>query len=259
MAAEAPEAKPFLLNLRSQVLQLQHQLRLETSTKLRLLKTVAVLRKSLKIKDGLVCQFLLDEGVKDADVRSEYQKRYQAMLLQCKKQTQQFARYQQLLNEQSRRLEKDQERSFSLDHKPPFNSKSPSEEVPAQGRNPSEHYISPDDGLPDKQLSIFDRSSLDQTQTNVQRHNSLYYLEHQNSQLMGFYNNWQAPSPYKGNPGQFDRSGLGLNQTNTMLGGNTVLNITNLTRNTHFQRLQNENDQSYQRRYQDPPSHSRII
>ena len=146
-----------------------------------------------------------------------------------------------------------------MDHKPPFNSKSPSEEVPAQGRNPSEHYISPDDGLPDKQLSIFDRSSLDQTQTNVQKHNSLYYLEHQNSQLMGFYNNWQAPSPYKGNPGQFDRSGLGLNQTNTMLGGNTVLNITNLTRNTQFQRLQHENDQSYLRRYLDPPSQSRII
>ena len=59
----------------------------------------------MKIKDGLICQFLLDEGVKEAKVRSAYQKRYQAMLLQCKKQTQQFARYQQLLDEQNSRQE----------------------------------------------------------------------------------------------------------------------------------------------------------
>lgn len=120
--------------------------------------------------------------------------------------------------------------------------------------------MSPDDGLPDKKLSIFDTSkSHDESQvqqpldqSTVYGNNTLYYLEHNNSQdksgwLKGF--NKQVSGPYKGNliGNNFDRSILGgLN--GTILSGNNTrmnpnrsllgnsLNITNLnmSKNTNM-------------------------
>lgn len=45
-------------------------------------------------------------------------------------------------------------------------------------RGESDNYISPDDGLPDKQIWMYDRSQMDVTNTNNLQHNSLYFLEH---------------------------------------------------------------------------------
>ena len=46
-------------------------------------------------------------------------------------------------------------------------------------------YVSRDDGLPDKRLSLFDRSNLDRAESSYYAPNSLYYLEHDNSQMLG--------------------------------------------------------------------------
>ena len=141
--------------------------------------------------------------------------------------------------------------------------------------------MSPDDGLPDKKLSIFDTSK-DQDESNAHQpldqstvygNNTLYYLEHNNSHdkswLKGF--NKQVAGPYRGHQigNNFDRSVLGglnatlLSMNNTrlnrsLLGANNSINITNLnmSKNTGVGR---NLDRSYAQRYQDPPSQSRIM
>lgn len=66
-------------------------------------------------------------------------------------------------------------------------------------------YVSPDDQIPNKRLNIFD-TSRDETDLEP---NSLYYLEHNNSQAKGF--NKQIQTKFK--PG--DKSGIGgLNASN---------------------------------------------
>ena len=42
-------------------------------------------------------------------------------------------------------------------------------------------YVSPDDQIPNKRLSIFDTSKDEADQTSQMEPNSLYYLEHNNS------------------------------------------------------------------------------
>lgn len=127
--------------------------------------------------------------------------------------------------------------------------------------------MSPDDGLPDKKLSIFDTSK-DHDETNVQQpldqstvygNNTLHYLEHNNSHdkswLKGF--NKHVAGPYRGNQigNNFDRSVLG-GVNGTMLSGNTrinrsllgnSINITNLnmSKNTNLGVGANPNDKSY--------------
>jgi len=114
----------------------------------------------------------------------------------------------------------------------PANSNRDANSVPS-----TDHYVSRDDGLPDKHLSIFDRSNLDQADTSHFPPNSLYYLEHDNSQIKGVVN---RPLQQRFRPG-YDPSWAGdnksaisgLNATTTVMGksnilGQSMLNVTNL-------------------------------
>lgn len=103
-----------------------------------------------------------------------------------------------------------------------------------------------------------DTVSASETNNNMVK-NSLYYLEHENSQLRSL--NKPLQQKFMAAPNQSNnRSGiLGLNITNAA--GNTYLanSILNMSKNTAFQNLNKQDQSSYLQRYQDPPSQSRIL
>jgi hypothetical protein len=109
-------------------------------------------------------------------------------------------------------------------------------------------YVSPDDQIPNKRLNIFDTSRDEADQTSQMEPNSLYYLEHNNSQAKGFNKPIQAKFKLG------DKSGIGgLNASNlghSVFRDNSILNFTNLNMSKNTA-LRGAGDRS---RFQDPPS-----
>ena len=134
------------------ILHLRNNLVVETHQKLKLAKQNAVLKRSGQIKQHMIIELLNEKKV--GNVKDEFDRVYKHSLSIFKKNKVQFDSALSTLknlNSAEKIASKPEERSAS---------------------------ISPDE-MPDKQLSIFDRSHISDSQTHIDRtHNSLYYLEH---------------------------------------------------------------------------------